>query len=119
MSEDARGGVRSGRNLLEVCAADTAGMHADEKFSGADGGDWDGFEADVVNAAVDRGLHGRGNQMLRRLDRIRSGNGHQAILDDMGRGFGAKRGSGTPEGNAGGGRPGAYASGTDFLVVAS
>jgi hypothetical protein len=64
-------------------------------------------------------LHGRGNQMLRRLDRIRSGNGHQAILDDMGRGFGAKRGSGTPEGNAGGGRPGAYASGTDFLVVAS
>ncbi len=57
VSEDARGGVRAGVDLLEVCTADAAGIDADEEFAGADLGDGHGFDADVVDAAVDGGAH--------------------------------------------------------------
>ena len=62
VSEDARRGMGAGGNLLEVGAADAAGVNADENFSGTDFGDGDSFEADVVHAAVDCGQHGRRNR---------------------------------------------------------
>ena len=63
MSEDARGGMGAGGNLLEVGAANAAGMDADEHLSGTDLRDGDGFEADIIDAAVDGGLHGGGDGM--------------------------------------------------------
>ncbi len=58
MAEDAGGGVGSGGDFLEVGAADAAGVDFDQDFAGADFGDGDGFEADVVDAAIDGGQHG-------------------------------------------------------------
>src|SRR5512146_361664 len=57
MAEDARGRVRAGGNLLEVSAADAAGMHADEEFAGTNPRDWDGLHADVVDAVINGGKH--------------------------------------------------------------
>ena len=57
VSEDARCRMRSGGNLLEVGAADAAGVDADEHFARADRGHRNCFEADVVDAAVDRSVH--------------------------------------------------------------
>jgi hypothetical protein len=73
VAEDARGGMRTGGDLLEVGAADTAGVNANEHFSGANGGYWNSLEADIIHAAVDGGLHNRGNRMLRGFDRVLSG----------------------------------------------
>lgn len=69
-------------------------MNADEKLSRADGGDWDGLEADVVDAAVNGGLHGCGDRAGVSLDCRLSGKGHRAILDDVGDRDGAKGGMG-------------------------
>ncbi len=70
--------------FLEVGAADAAGVDADEHLSGADLRNGDDFHAHVVDSPVDSGLHGRGNRMRRSFDRVRSGNGHRGILDDLG-----------------------------------
>jgi hypothetical protein len=56
--EDTRSGMGAGRDFLEVGTADAAGMDADQHFAGANLRDGDGFKADVVDAAVDRSLHG-------------------------------------------------------------
>jgi len=98
VSENSRGGVRAGRNLLEVGAANAAGVNADKEFSWADSGDRNGFEADVVYAAIDRSLHGRWNRAWVGLDSILSDEGHQAILDDVGDRDGAKGGMGENRG---------------------
>ena len=58
MAEDAGGGVGSGGDFFEVGAADAAGVDFDQDFAGGDFGDGDGFEADVVDAAIDGGQHG-------------------------------------------------------------
>lgn len=102
MSENAWGGVRACGNLFEIGAADSTGVHADEHFPGADGGDGYGFEADVVQAAIDRCLHSRGDRVLVRLDRILSGYGHLVILDEVWGAIASKQGRWTPKGNLGG-----------------
>ena len=84
VSKDARGGVGACGNLLEVGAADAAGVDADEHLAGADRGDGDGFEADVVHAAIHGGLHGCWDGLWKALDHGWSGNGHEVILDDVG-----------------------------------
>ena len=61
VSEDAWGGVGSGMDFLEIGAAHAAGVDADEQFAGADAGDGNGFESDVVDAAVYGGEHSRGD----------------------------------------------------------
>ena len=73
MAEDAWGGMRAGGNLFQVRAADAAGVHADQQLSGADLRDGNGLEADVIDAAVNRGQHGRGNRLAsgRRLRFVR------------------------------------------------
>jgi hypothetical protein len=76
VSEDAGSGMRACGNLFEVGAANAAGMDADQHFAGADFGDGDGLDADVVDAAVDGGLHGRGDRVRISFDRVLSGNGH-------------------------------------------
>src|ERR1700739_313428 len=43
VSEDARGGMGAGRNLLQIGAADSARVHADQHFAGTDFGDGDSF----------------------------------------------------------------------------
>jgi hypothetical protein len=48
VAEDAGRGVRSGGNFLEVGAADSAGVYADEQLSGADRGDGNRLQANVV-----------------------------------------------------------------------
>jgi hypothetical protein len=55
VSENAGCGVRAGRNFLEVGAADAASMHTEKEFAWTDFGNRNGFEADVVLAAIDRG----------------------------------------------------------------
>ena len=61
VAEDAGSVVRAAVDLLEVGAADAAGVDLDEHFAGADLGDGDGLDADVVDAAIDGGAHGCGN----------------------------------------------------------
>jgi hypothetical protein len=84
VSEDAGGGMGAGGNLLEVCTADAAGVHADEHFAGTDLGDGHSFDADVVHAAIDSRLHGGGDRMQLSFDRKLSGKSHYFILDDAG-----------------------------------
>jgi hypothetical protein len=61
VAEDA--GRRDGAVLdfFDVGGADAAGGDADEEFAGADAGDGDGFEAQVVDAAINDGAHGFGD----------------------------------------------------------
>jgi hypothetical protein len=77
VSEDAGGGMGAGENFFEVGSANAAGVNADEQLAGADLGDGDGFQADIVYTAVDRSLHGRGDRILESFDRVLSGNGHE------------------------------------------
>ncbi len=77
VSEDARRGMRASGNFFEVGAADSTGVHADEHFTGANRGDGDGFEADIVHAAVNGGLHGRGDSVQGSFDAELSSNGHR------------------------------------------
>src|SRR5580658_1249036 len=94
VSEDAGSGMGAGGDLLEVGATDAAGVDADEEFSGTDLGYGDCLQADIVHAAVDSCLHGRGNRQRMTFDRMLSGilfnPGHRSILDDVGRGFVSK-----------------------------
>ena len=57
MSEDARCIMRSGVNLLQICAADSAGVDLDQHLAGADLRHRDGFDADVIHAAIHGGSH--------------------------------------------------------------
>ena len=61
VAEDARSGMRSGGDLLQVGATDAAGMDPQQQLSGADLRDGNSFEADVVYSAVNRRQHGGGN----------------------------------------------------------
>lgn len=81
--------MRACGNLFEVSAANAAGMHAHEHFSGADC--WNGhyLKADVIDPAVDGGLHSCGDYVVVGLDGGLSGGGHEVILDDGTRPHGA------------------------------
>jgi hypothetical protein len=79
VAEDAGGGMRSGGDLLEVGAADAAGVDAQEQFSGADGGHGNGFEADVIDSPVNGSQHGGWNRLAPVFHRDLSGNPHSAF----------------------------------------
>ena len=64
MAKDARGRMRTGGNLLEISAADAAGVDPNQDFSRTDLWDWDGLQPDVVNPAIHRRLHGCGDGLL-------------------------------------------------------
>ena len=61
MSEDARRRHGAVLDFFDVGGADAAHGDLDEEFVGADAGDGDGFEAQVVHAAINDGAHGFGN----------------------------------------------------------
>lgn len=83
MAKDAGRGVRTGSDLLQVGTANAAGMNAKQQFAGADFWNGDGFEADVVHAAVDCRKHGCGDGLSRILDCDLSGNAHEESLDEF------------------------------------
>jgi hypothetical protein len=93
MAEDARRGVRTGGDLLQVCAANSAGMNAQQQFPCANFGHGDGFDADVIDSAINGREHGGGNRVRPLLSRLLalgllllygelSGNGHH-LSDEM------------------------------------
>ena len=57
MPKDARDRVRTGRDLFEVGAADTAGVHADQDLARPDCRNRNGLKADIILTAVDGGEH--------------------------------------------------------------
>ena len=77
VAEDAGRGVGSGGNFLEVSAADAAGMDAKEQFARADRRHRNGFQADVIDSAVDGGEHGRRDGFAAGFDGDLSGDRHQ------------------------------------------
>jgi hypothetical protein len=64
MAEYARRRMRTSMNFFEVGAADAAGLDAQEYLSGADRRYGHGFYANVVDAAINRSLHDRGQMHL-------------------------------------------------------
>jgi len=62
MAEDAGSGMRPGSDFFEIGAANAAGVNANQNLSGSDLRDGDGFEADVVYAAINRRPHGCGDR---------------------------------------------------------
>ena len=61
MAKNARGRDGAVLDFFDVGGTDAAGGDADEEFAGADAGDGDGFEAEIVCAAIDDGTHGFGD----------------------------------------------------------
>ena len=61
VTENPRGGVRSGGDFLEVGTAYSAGMDLDEDFAAPNLGDRNGLKANIFLAAVDGGSHRCGN----------------------------------------------------------
>ena len=61
MAEDARGRDGAVLDFFDVGGADATDGDLDEEFMGADARDGDGFEAKVVDAAVNDGAHGFGD----------------------------------------------------------
>jgi hypothetical protein len=55
--------MRAGGDLFEVRAADATGVHSYKQFSRTDLWDGNGFQADIVDAAVYRRQHGCGGGM--------------------------------------------------------
>jgi len=58
MAEDARGREGGVLDFFDVGGADAAGGDLNEEFAGADFGDGNGFEAEIVGAAIHDGGHG-------------------------------------------------------------
>jgi hypothetical protein len=61
VSENARRRHGAVLDFFDVGGADAADGDFDEQFVGADARDGDGFEAQVVHAAIDDGAHGFGD----------------------------------------------------------
>jgi len=64
MAEDARRGVGSGSNFLQIGAADTACVHSHQDFARPNGRDWDRLQPDIVYAMVNSRGHGCRNGPL-------------------------------------------------------
>src|SRR5579871_1643369 len=71
MPEDARRGVGTCMNLLEVSTADAAGRNLNEQFTATDHRHRNGFDAHVVDAAINHGPHGRRNLRFHQAFRVR------------------------------------------------
>jgi hypothetical protein len=78
MSEDARGGVRSGSDFFEVGTADAAGVNPEQQFAHADLWNGDSFEANVIDATIDCGQHCGWKCLGWIIERELSGNGHRS-----------------------------------------
>jgi hypothetical protein len=50
---------------VQVCAADGGEGYADDGFAGSGSGDWDLFDANVIDATKYEGLHCAGDGQLR------------------------------------------------------
>ena len=61
MAEDARGRDGAVVDFFDVGGADAADGDPDEEFMGADARDGHGFEAQVIDAAINDGAHGLGD----------------------------------------------------------
>src|SRR5262249_26980041 len=61
MTENSRRRMRTGSDLFEVRAADSAGVYTNQNLPVADLGDGDLFQADIVLAAVNGSAHRRRN----------------------------------------------------------
>lgn len=61
MAEDARRRDGAIMDFFDVGGADAADGDLDQQFIRADARDGDGFEAQVVDAAINNGAHGLGN----------------------------------------------------------
>src|SRR4051812_43340712 len=57
MAKNTRRGVRASMDLLEVSAADPAGVHTDQDFSDCDLRNRNRLDTDIVDAAIDGCLH--------------------------------------------------------------
>jgi hypothetical protein len=77
MAENAGRGMGAGGDLFQVGAANAAGMHSDQQFSGGNLRNGNSFHTDVVDAAVNGCEHGCGNRLAALLDFELSGNPHQ------------------------------------------
>ena len=64
VAKDARSGVRSQMNLLQIRAADAACGDFDQQLARADCGHRHGFKAQIVYAAIDNGTHRSGDTRL-------------------------------------------------------
>jgi len=58
MAKDSRSRVRAGGDLLQVRAANSAGVDFDQDFAGTDLGHRHGFQPYVLDTAIYRGQHG-------------------------------------------------------------
>ena len=74
MAEDARGRDGAVMDFLDVSRADATHGDLDEQLAGADARDRNGFEAQVVDAAINDGAHGFRDgghgKLLTRISRI-------------------------------------------------
>jgi len=61
MAEDARGWDGAVLDFFDVGGADAADGDLDKEFIRAEARDGDGFEAQIVDAAIDDGAHGLGD----------------------------------------------------------
>jgi len=55
----------AGGDLLQISAANTAGMDADENFARTNLRDGNGFQANVFFAVINSSMHGAGNGLRR------------------------------------------------------
>jgi hypothetical protein len=79
MAENPGRGMGTGGDLLEVRAANSTRVDPYQHLAGADLGNRDSLEADIVDAAIHRSLHGCGDRMRRVFDRVLSGNSHEVF----------------------------------------
>jgi hypothetical protein len=82
MSENAGSGMGAGRDFLQVGAANSAAVHPQQQFAGADLGYGNSLQANIVHTAVDRRLHGGRNRPHSVLHCVLSGDGHNVHFDD-------------------------------------
>jgi hypothetical protein len=61
MSEDAGRGMGASMNFFQISATDAAGGYLDQKFSRPNLRHRHSFDAHVIHAAIDDGLHGSRN----------------------------------------------------------
>jgi hypothetical protein len=64
MAENTRGGMGPGCNLLQIRSTNAAGVDPYEQFAGSDFRNGNRLQTNIVEAAVNRCLHGGGERSL-------------------------------------------------------